>query len=89
MYKRWSWIQLEIESYRISFSAFSSGALCSLPPDCEDFSLPTQRCVSGCQMVTVPGDWRPYSACQGGLFCFLISSAALAARTARVSQLQG
>lgn len=31
MYKRMSWIQPEIENHRASFSAYSTGALCSFP----------------------------------------------------------
>lgn len=93
MCKGGSWIQPGIESHRASFSAFSTGALCSLPTQTLRFLLSSHRDVL--QLVKWPqcqeiGDLTGLS---GRLFwarlCLLISSAALASWTPRVSQLQG
>lgn len=34
--------------------------------DCEVSPLPTQGCVTGCQVTTVPGDWRPFRPAREG-----------------------
>lgn len=45
MCKGGSWIQPGIESHRASFSAFSTGALCSLPTQTLKFLLSSHRDV--------------------------------------------